>query len=105
MRDTGLLAMQELMSRKGRFDYIILETTGLADPAPIVHAFWNEPALCLEIMLDAVVCVVDADGIVGQLAEQRPDGEYNEAQRYISIHSYFRQLYRHTDYESDGVDN
>lgn len=40
-------AIQSLMEKKGRFDYIVLETTGLADPAPIIEAFWNEEALCL----------------------------------------------------------
>jgi G3E family GTPase len=47
VRDTGMLAIQALMEKKGRFDYIVLETTGLADPAPIIQAFWNEPALCI----------------------------------------------------------
>ncbi len=35
------------MQKKGRFDQIILETTGLADPLPIIKAFWNEPTLGL----------------------------------------------------------
>ena len=47
VRDTGLSAILSLMEKKGRFDHIVLETTGLADPAPIIQAFWNEPALCL----------------------------------------------------------
>lgn len=42
-----MLAIQSLMQKKGRFDQIILETTGLADPLPIVKAFWNEPTLGL----------------------------------------------------------
>lgn len=47
VRDTGLTAILNLMEKKGRFDQIVLETTGLADPAPIIQAFWNEPALNL----------------------------------------------------------
>lgn len=47
VRDTGLNAILSLMEKKGRFDQIVLETTGLADPAPIIQAFWNEPALNL----------------------------------------------------------
>ena len=47
VRDTGLNAILALMEKKGRFDQIVLETTGLADPAPIIQAFWNEPALNL----------------------------------------------------------
>lgn len=47
VRDTGLNAIQSLMDKKGRFDQIVLETTGLADPAPIIQAFWNESSLRL----------------------------------------------------------
>ncbi|BGP22310.1 COBW domain containing protein 2 [Rhodotorula toruloides] len=84
VRDTGLLAIINLMEKKGRFDQIMLETTGLADPAPIIESFWNEPALNLEVGLDAVVAVVDAAGIEKQLQEPRLDGSYNEAQRQIA---------------------
>lgn len=45
VRDTGLNAILALMENKGRFDQIVLETTGLADPAPIIEAFWNESSL------------------------------------------------------------
>jgi len=52
------------MGKKGAFDHILLETTGLADPAPIVELFWrNEEyvaGLANQITLDAVICVVDA---------------------------------------------
>ncbi|BGP37292.1 hypothetical protein JCM10449v2_001197 [Rhodotorula kratochvilovae] len=84
VRDTGLTAILNLMERKGRFDQIVLETTGLADPAPIIQAFWNEPALNLDVSLDAVVSVVDAAGIEKQILDPRPDGSYNEAQRQIA---------------------
>ncbi|GAA5877650.1 hypothetical protein JCM1840_004966 [Sporobolomyces johnsonii] len=84
VRDTGLSAIISLMEKKGRFDQIVLETTGLADPAPIIQAFWNEPALNLDVALDAVVAVVDAAGIEKQLQDPRPDGSYNEAQRQVA---------------------
>ncbi|GAA5900388.1 hypothetical protein JCM5296_001415 [Sporobolomyces johnsonii] len=84
VRDTGLSAILSLMEKKGRFDQIVLETTGLADPAPIIQAFWNEPALNLDVALDAVVAVVDAAGIEKQLQDPRPDGSYNEAQRQVA---------------------
>jgi G3E family GTPase len=52
------------MEKKGAFDHILLETTGLADPAPIVELFWrNEEyaaGLANQISLDGVICVVDA---------------------------------------------
>jgi G3E family GTPase len=52
------------MEKKGAFDHILLETTGLADPAPIVELFWrNEEyaaGLANQISLDGVICIVDA---------------------------------------------
>ncbi len=53
-------AIETLMQKKGRFDYILLETTGLADPAPIASIFWLDEALCSDLYLDGVVTVVDA---------------------------------------------
>ena len=35
MKDNGVKAIETLMQKKGKFDYILLETTGLADPGPI----------------------------------------------------------------------
>ncbi|ORY90919.1 CobW/HypB/UreG, nucleotide-binding domain-domain-containing protein [Leucosporidium creatinivorum] len=84
VRDTGLNAIQSLMDKKGRFDQIVLETTGLADPAPIIQSFWNESSLRLDVALDAVVTVVDAAGIEKQLRDPRPEGVYNEAQRQVA---------------------
>ena len=40
------------MQKKGQFDYILLETTGLADPGPIASMFWLDEGLGSEIMLD-----------------------------------------------------
>lgn len=52
------------MEKKGAFDYILLETTGLADPAPIAELFWqNEEygsGLGSQIALDGIVCLLDA---------------------------------------------
>ena len=40
------------MQKKGRFDYILLETTGLADPGPIASIFWLDEELCSDVYLD-----------------------------------------------------
>ena len=45
-------AIQGLVDKQGRFDYILLETSGLADPAPIVSGFWNEPSAGLGALSD-----------------------------------------------------
>ena len=59
-RDNGVKAIESLMEKKGKFDYILLETTGLADPGPIAGIFWLDEELCSELYLDAIITVVDA---------------------------------------------
>jgi G3E family GTPase len=48
------------MTRKGGFDGVIIETTGLADPAPVVQTFFVDEDVRGRVMLDSVVTVVDA---------------------------------------------
>ncbi|KAF9534544.1 CobW domain-containing protein [Crepidotus variabilis] len=67
IKDVGVAAMEKLMLKKGAFDYILLETTGLADPGPIASMFWTNEEYAnglADIVLDGVVCVVD--GVFGQ---------------------------------------
>jgi len=49
-----------LMRRKDRFDYILVETTGLADPAPVIQTFFVDEDVKSQTALDALVTVVDA---------------------------------------------
>jgi len=49
-----------LMRQKGKFDAIIVETTGLADPAPVAQTFFMDPNVGRQTKLDAVVTVADA---------------------------------------------
>lgn len=48
-----------LMKRKDRFDYILIETTGLADPGPVVQTFFFDQEIKDKVRLDGVVTVVD----------------------------------------------
>ncbi|MCP9931952.1 GTP-binding protein [Cyanobium sp. AMD-g] len=48
-----------LMKRRDRFDHLVIETTGLADPAPVIQTFFVDEDLRDELKLDAVVTVVD----------------------------------------------
>lgn len=57
------------MKRKGRFDYILLETSGVADPGPIANMFWMDDGLAAEIYLDGIITVIDARNIVTSLDE------------------------------------
>ena len=64
------------MERRGAFDYIILETTGLADPGNIAPLFWVDEGLGSTIFLDGVVTMVDAINILRSLDDR--SGESRE---------------------------
>lgn len=59
-------SLQRLLARGG-FDYLLIETTGIAEPSPIIQTFLNVPALQQFARLDAVITVVDAENIVRQI--------------------------------------
>ena len=58
-----------LMRRKGKFDAIIVETTGLADPAPVAQTFFVDEAVGRNTKLDAVVAVADAKWLKDRLRD------------------------------------
>jgi G3E family GTPase len=49
-----------LMKRRDKFDYILIETTGLADPGPVAQTFFVDDDLQMHLTLDGIVTVVDA---------------------------------------------
>ncbi len=58
-----------LMRRKGKFDAIIVETTGLADPAPVAQTFFIDENIGRRTKLDAVVTVADAKWLNDRLKD------------------------------------
>ena len=52
-----------LMKRKDQFDYILIETTGLADPAPVAQTFFVDDEMKAKMSLDGIVTLVDAKHI------------------------------------------
>ena len=58
-----------LMRRKGKFDAIIVETTGLADPAPVAQTFFIDENVGKKTRLDAVVTVADAKWLTERLKD------------------------------------
>ena len=61
--------IQGLMRRKGKFDAIIVETTGLADPAPVAQTFFMDENVGGKAKLDAVVTVADAKWLKDRLKD------------------------------------
>ncbi|SEB10154.1 GTPase, G3E family [Rubrimonas cliftonensis] len=68
-----------LMKRADRLDAIIVETTGLADPAPVAQTFFVDQEVAERTRLDAIVTVADAVHLAGQL------GEHHEAEEQIAF--------------------
>ncbi len=61
--------IEGLMKRKGKFDAIIIETTGLADPAPVAQTFFVDQEIQDESRLDAIVTVADAKFLAARLKD------------------------------------
>jgi G3E family GTPase len=73
----------ELRDRKAagelRFDRVVIETTGLADPAPVAQTFFVDDDICQHYLLDAIVTMVDARHAPRQL------DEHHEAQEQVGF--------------------
>uniref|UniRef100_A0A1B6DNB8 CobW C-terminal domain-containing protein n=1 Tax=Clastoptera arizonana TaxID=38151 RepID=A0A1B6DNB8_9HEMI len=69
VKDNGVKAIENLMTKRGKFDYILLETTGLADPGPIATMFWLDKELGSDIFLDGIITVIDCKHGLKQLTE------------------------------------
>jgi G3E family GTPase len=67
-----------LLKRRHKFDHLVIETTGLADPAPVVQTFFVDEDMREKLLLDAVVTVIDAKHIQNHW-------EADEAQEQIAF--------------------
>lgn len=59
--------IESLMRRRDRFDAILVETTGLADPAPVAQTFFVDEEVQSKTRLDAIVTVVDAKHLLDEI--------------------------------------
>jgi G3E family GTPase len=74
VRGDLIRVVQNLMKRKGRFDAIVVETTGLADPAPVAQTFFMDDDVRAKTRLDAVVTLADAKHLLTRLKDS-PEAE------------------------------
>lgn len=58
-----------LIKRRDKFDRILIETTGLADPGPVIQTFWMDEDMKSDLKLDGVVTLVDAKHILPRLED------------------------------------
>jgi G3E family GTPase len=71
VRGDLIRVVEGLMRRPGRFDAIVVETTGLADPAPVAQTFFMDEDVRSKTRLDAVVALVDAKHLPLRLKDSR----------------------------------
>jgi G3E family GTPase len=76
-------ALKRLHKRIDKFDGVIIETTGLADPAPVAQTFFVDEDISAKYSLDSIITVVDSKVILDRLKEEKPDGVENEAVEQI----------------------
>ncbi|ANB15983.1 hypothetical protein AWJ20_3632 [Sugiyamaella lignohabitans] len=81
VKDNGVAAIEKLMEKSGKFDYILLETSGVADPGPIANMFWLDDALLSSIYLDGIITVLDAENIVKSLEDVTEDDQSKRGQK------------------------
>lgn len=75
VRGDLLRVLGGLVKRPGRFDGFLIETSGLADPAPVAQTFFADDIIRQHARLDSLVCVTDARHVQASLAESREAAE------------------------------
>ena len=78
-----------------KLDGIIIETTGMADPAPVAQTFFVERKVQTFARLDGIITLIDAKHIEQHLDEEKPDGAENEAVEQVAFAD--RMLLNKTD--------
>jgi len=85
VRGDLIRTLGQLSKRRKDFDAILLETTGLADPAPIVYTIQTNPKMSDNYKIDSIVCLADAKHLNLHLDEKKPDGAVNEALQQVAF--------------------
>ncbi|MDK3159641.1 GTP-binding protein [Kamptonema cortianum] len=67
VRSDLVKSIRKLYERKDKLDYIIIETTGLANPGPVAQTFFNIPELQKFVRLDSIITLIDAEHFLKQL--------------------------------------
>ena len=70
--------IRDLLQRRDQFDHLLIETTGLADPSPVIQSFFTDEVLHSQTQLDAIITIVDAKHIWEHF-------DSNEAQEQIAF--------------------
>jgi len=77
--------LKRLRAKLNNFDGVIIETTGLADPAPVAQTFFVDDDIKAIYKLDGIITVVDAKHALEHINEEKPEGVENEAVEQIAF--------------------
>lgn len=75
VRGDLIRVLGNLMKRRDKFDYVLVETTGLADPGPVAQTFFMDDEIRDEFSLDGIVTVIDAAHIDQQIERSKESSE------------------------------
>lgn len=78
-------ALKRMRKKLSSFDAILIETTGMADPAPVAQTFFVDEDIQKKYRLDGIVTVVDAAHVEQHLDEEKPEGAENESIEQIAF--------------------
>jgi len=85
VRGDLIRTLGQLSKRRKEFDAILLETTGMADPAPIVYTVQTNPKISDNYHIDSIICLADAKHLDQHLDEVKPDGAVNESLQQVAF--------------------
>ena len=92
--------LDKMYDRVKEFDGVLIETTGLADPAPVAQTFFVDDRIVDRYKLDGIITVVDSKHIIQHLDDEKPDDVENEAVEQIAFAD--RILLNKIDLVGDG---
>lgn len=82
--DLVKMLLQLAKKKQGQFDHIVIETTGLAKPAPVIETFCTDELVSQYVKLDGVVTLVDSKHAMQHLNEVKPRFVVNEAVEQVA---------------------
>ncbi|XAR70710.1 hypothetical protein NMG60_11027662 [Bertholletia excelsa] len=82
--DLVKMLLELVKKKRDKFDHIVIETTGLAKPAPVIETFCADELLSRHVKLDGVVTLVDSKHVIQHLNEVKPRFVVNEAVEQIA---------------------
>ena len=85
VRGDLVVALKNLYKKISQFDAVIIETTGLADPAPVAQTFFVDNEIRSLYSLDGIITVTDAKHILTRLDDEKPEGVENEAVEQVAF--------------------